>query len=203
MKKRILILAGLAGVVGVGSVAAAAVGDNPEPNPMVARAATAADEWASRPGKPASDENVQVLSYAASAHDEKLVASDVRTIELANGREVAVARKSGGLVCWLSSEVVPGKGGRAMVCLPAFPESGAALSYTHVPDEPSSIIGIVADDVTALTAHTKSGASHDVPIVDGAVYWTEPSGDAVTSLDIRGQRVHTEVDMFAAAPTTS
>lgn len=167
----------------------------------VAKADTSDTQPGERPTAPPVDAAANWAGYGNGVPQARLELLDIvapgplngataREFRFGTARSLIVARAERGDICFRADR---NEANLLAQCTPHFNASGASTATRVATGEPSEVMGLVASDVTAVSIQLGSGDVVNVPIADGAFFWTVPAGQRVVELrTTRGGRSFSE-----------
>lgn len=178
---------------------------------VIPAAASAGDDGARAPQAPAPRapwtrsgdarllaEDARAAADLARELPADLVADQGASVFVSTTRRIGVVPMSDGGICWTATDSARQEA-TVGLCGEVIAKDGTSLSYNRGPGTPTSVTGIVADDVTGLVLVTGDGASHELDVSGGAVWW---SGDETTEVErmlvTRAGTQYVETKLFEA-----
>lgn len=184
----------LATAIGLGAGApgtGAAAGDPPAPPPT-------ASLWGTDSSTPITDDDADRLGpIARQVGTGALDTANGHAIDVGFSQRMVVIPTTSDALCYDAQQA-----GTSMlrICGHGFPTTGVIASYTTGPDTPTSLVGVVARDVTSVRLVTSDARTHDVDVSRGVIWWTAPVGARIRSMvAIRAGLPLVERQLFSSA----
>ena len=205
MRKSVMIVAGVAGILAVSATAFATNGTWSSNGDRAAGEVVGLADATAAPIS--SDEAKQLRTMLATVpitEDRSLgpISEDLPNpesgkvlVDTTDGR-IAAAATDRGDVCYVASFNKQVMGG---TCVPSLPSSGVALSQVGGFDR-HFLLGITATDVDSITVETQDGKSHPAAVKGGAFVWSAAAGESEPETLVVERNGKTE-RIIASVPT--